>query len=190
MKSFWSTTCVLVFMLAANPSPGMAEDTSFAGGVTVDLLPTLVSASAGAAGGAAQVWGAQGHWKGRLIGASLMMPDEMDGSDAFDNKRLRVAAILVDYTFGPDHDGLWIGAGVERWFTSIEHKNTGHTLDGQETALTVGAGYIWYLGSIEVNPWFAVHQVIEPMDKTLAGDRYNPNPLSAEVSLKLGWRLW
>lgn len=181
---------IVIVVVLLVPVTGMAAESSPAGGVTVDLLPTLLSASAGAGGGALQVWGAKGHWKGRLVGASLTLPDEMDGSDAFENKRLRVAALIVDYTFGSNHDGFWLGGGVERWMTSIDHTASGLTLDGDETVLTLGGGYIWYLGAIEVNPWFAMHHSLDPLDATLAGSRYHPNPFSIEASLKLGWRIW
>ena len=186
MKACWVAVAQLVLTVSARSQE--LPDSRWGAGVTFDLLPVVVSLSEGDAGGAVQGWVGQNHWKARLVGARLTMPENMGISDGFERHRLQVIAGLVDYTFGESFDGFWVGGGLELWNNELLHSGTGQKVNWQETMVTLGGGYILYFGRFEVNPWAAVHLSLNPGDVGVNGDRYTSERLSAEASLKLGWR--
>ncbi len=52
----------------------------------------------------------------------------------------------------------------------------------------VGGGYIWkFWGNLYLNPWVAVHVPMNSPRIVLGGHRYEPLPVSGEISLKVGW---
>jgi hypothetical protein len=56
---------------------------------------------------------------------------------------------------------------------------------------TVGAGYVWKVwGNFYLNPWAAAHLLLSRPEVTLYGATWTPAPLTAEVSLKIGWFFW
>jgi hypothetical protein len=87
--------------------PGRDHDRRFALGYNLDLFPTVISASAGHFGIAAQAWAGIDHVKVRIVGARMAFPDSTIGNSAFSGYELSVAAVIMDYVFGEGFSGFW-----------------------------------------------------------------------------------
>lgn len=179
--------------------PGRGEDESalaplptssrkLALGFTLDLLPTVLSATAGEFGMSGQIWMGIDHLRLRLVGAKISQPDWLAAKNGFRNRDTVVGALIFDYVFGDHFDKWWVGTGFEFWQNSIEHKNADGRAYWTNLVWTLGAGYIWrVVGNFYIEPWAAVHVVMNDPDVSLADKSYNPFPVMGEVSLKIGW---
>lgn len=164
------------------------EPTRTAAGFTFDFLPTAVSAAAGHFGYSYQTWAGIDHLRMRLVGAQIYMPDRFIGSKRFDSHSLTVAAGIIDYVFGEHFDGAWIGTGVELWQNRIRCKSSGSTSEWVNQVLTAGGGYIFRVkGNFYVEPWGAVHVIMNQRPVRDGSASYTPQRVSAEVSLKAGY---
>lgn len=170
--------------------PAMAEEeTPRAVGVTVDLLPTVMSATTGHAGGSLQVWGGIDHWRLRAVGAHMHMPNWLAAAHGFKDQETTVLAGIVDYTFGPRFDGWWVGTGFEAWMNTIGHSHAGHQrVAWFNPVYTVGGGYIWMIThGFYVEPWAAGHVLMARPRVSLVGDTYRSFTITGEASLKIGY---
>ena len=160
-------------------------------GFNLDLLPTAISAASGRLGYAPQVWLGIGHARIRFVGAHLELPDALAfAPKGFRHPTTTVFASIIDYTFGSQFDGAWVGSGVESWQSSIEHDGVAGSVHWSSTVFTVGAGYIWrFAGDFFLDPWAGAHVVLNPQTVSVGSFDYKPFPLQGEVSLKVGWFL-
>jgi hypothetical protein len=179
---------------ASTPKPemvGKKEANQLALGLTVDLLPIALSATAGEFGMSSQVWLGVDHLRFRLVGARLSQPNWLAAKDGFRNQRTTVGALIFDYVFGDHFDKWWVGTGIEVWRSSIGHEDAEQQRASWTNAVgTVGAGYIWpVFGNFYIEPWGAAHVVLNDPPIRLKGKTYEPLPVMGEVSLKVGWFL-
>lgn len=172
-------------------SVGTKQARNLALGLTLDLLPIVLSATAGEFGMSSQVWLGVDHLRFRLVGARLSQPNWLAAKDGFRNQRTTVGALIFDYVFGDHFDKWWIGTGIEVWRSSIGHEDAGQLRASWTNAVwTMGAGYIWpVFGNFYIEPWGAAHVVLNDPPIGLNGKSYEPFPVMGEVSLKVGWFL-
>jgi len=161
-------------------------------GLTVDLLPIVLSATAGQGGLSGQVWAGFDHVRLRLVGARLALPNWLAAKDGFEDQTTLAVAAIADYVFGDHFDRWWIGAGLEWWHNSIGQQDVpGRRVAWDAGVATMGGGYIWpLLGDRDVHfylePWGAAHVRWSAASPTLEGRTYAPPRVNAELSLKLG----
>jgi len=130
------------------------------------------------------------HLMFRLVGARLTQPKFLIGKPGFHDFETTVAAWIVDYAFGDDFDGWWIGTGFEVWLNSIAHDDATGPVRWTNVVYTLGGGYIWkFYGDFYLNPWVGMHVPLNNHPVHVGGHRFRPWPVSAEVSLKIGWNL-
>ena len=177
-----------VLMISASGSLRAEEQRNTALGFTFDFLPTAVSAASGHFGYSYQTWVGIDHVRVRLVGAQIYMPDAFTGSKSFDSHSLTVAAGIIDYVFGDNFDGAWIGTGVEIWQNRIRCKSSGAQSGWVNQVLTAGGGYIFRVkGNFYVEPWAAAHYIMNQRAVRDGSASYTPQRISAEVSLKAGY---
>jgi hypothetical protein len=177
------------------PASAMAETNqaetrpALALGINLDLLPTVLSAINGRVGYAPQAWIGIDHFRARLVAAHLEPPNAFAfADDGFRNPRTTVLASILDYTFGDNFDGPWIGAGFEVWWRSIDHYGVSGSAHWTSALATLGGGFIWRVaGNFFIDPWVGAHATLNPETIALGAFRYHPMPVSAEASIKLGW---
>jgi hypothetical protein len=156
-------------------------------GVEVDLLPTIASAVAGEAGGALQVWGGRGRGRLRLVGAHLHYPDGLTESP-FAHRSTTAVALLYDRFFREGFRGPWVAAGLEYWWSEIGLEAGAETGNWATPVATVGAGWVFPVWrGLYLNPWAAVHAPFDTGSVDVGGEQFDPRPVEAEVSLKIGW---
>ena len=157
-------------------------------GYEVDLFPTAISATAGETGYAFQTWAGIDRVKIRLVGAHLVLPDSLAGNDNFEDREMTVGALIFDYVFGENFQGFWFGTGVELWQNRIRHTGSGEQADWITGVLTAGGGYIFKVyGNLYLNPWAALHYVMNNREIVIAGDSFEQSPVQFSVSLKIGY---
>lgn len=171
---------------AALPAPAVERRVAL--GFTIDLLPTVMSATAGRFGMAGQVWVGLDHLKLRLVGAHMRMPNFLAAKDGFRDQDTTALAFLVDWVSGDHFDEWWVGTGFELWLNEIGHRDATERTGWTNVVYTLGGGYIWRVWrTLYIEPWAAVHVPMNDPPIRLAGATYAPLPVSAEVSLKVGW---
>jgi len=160
-------------------------------GFTTDLLPIVVSATEDEFGKSGQVWLGVESLRLRLVGADIFMPDGISANNGFTNRRITTYAFIVDKCFGEHYDGWWVGSGFELWMNEMEHEDApGENVEWNNVAWTLGGGYTWrFWNDFFLEPWGAVHVMLSDPDVELAGRTLDTNPVSAEVSLKVGWSM-
>ena len=179
---------VFVTVLATSSACFADEQRRTALGFTFDFLPTALSASTGNIGYSYQTWIGVDHLRGRLVGAQIYMPDALASTSHFNHSSMTVAAGIIDYVFGDHFDGAWIGSGVELWQNRIRIKDDGKSQYWLNQVLTLGGGYIFRVaGNLYVEPWGAVHCIMNNRTISSASGSYTPQRFSAEVSLKAGY---
>lgn len=189
MKSRLWILLPLLLLIPAGLSARSDADSRI--GLTLDLLPTVLSAASGEAGYAAQIWLASERNRIRFVGSTLRLPDGMTGNAAFDQLHLTALACIIDHFFADDINGFWIGGGIELWLNDIRHTASGERLTWNDGVLTVGCGYIFPLSeTFYLEPWAGLHwRLREPDIATTGGVRYAPARITAEASLKIGVKL-
>lgn len=187
MNSQSARGAVTLLLLLA-PLAGAAQAPDRAAGVELDLLPPVMSAFAGGLGLSGQVWGGEGRWRARAVGARILFPDALGPQRPFEGQRLVAAAVIVDRFFEDAFRGPWVGAGVEYWWSSVGREGTAERASWSSPVLTAGAGYVWrFWRGLYLNPWCAAHWTAREEKVSIAGDAWTPRRLSAEASLKVGW---
>jgi len=157
-------------------------------GYTVDLLPITLSAVSGRMGFSFQTWMGIERVRLRLVGAQMRMPDAMAEDRAFDHHDLTAGALIMDYIFGSDFGGWWVGSGFELWQNRLRHRATGEKVEWTSQVFTVGGGYSWKVaGNVFIEPWAAAHAVMNNRMVRAGGDEFTPRRFSAELSLKVGY---
>jgi hypothetical protein len=175
--------------VAAQAAPNMVRSRR-AFGVAVDLLPIVLSAAAGEVGLSGQIWAGFDHFRLRLVGARIAVPNGIAAKNGFEDQDLLVAAAVVDYVFGPHFDGWWVGGGLEYWHSTMSiAASPGSTASWEALMATLGGGYIFRWGSsvhFYLEPWAGLHLRMTPARLSFNGETYSPQRVQAEASLKLG----
>ncbi len=194
-----SLTCVIMIFAAAAILSGSLTTESRADtmngtgrevviGYEADLFPYAASAAAGKGGFAFQTYAGIDHIKIRAVAAHIYLPDSLIGASGFTDYELSVAALIIDYVFRDNFEGFWIGTGVELWQNSITHEQGGGSIEWMNTVMTLGGGYIWKIyNNVYINPWAAVHYVMNAKDIEANGDRYHQRAFQASASIKIGF---
>jgi hypothetical protein len=183
---------VALFLAMAAPgsaSPAEPAPSTTAVGVEVDLLPVVLSAAAGELGGGANVWIGRDRVRLRAVGSYIAFPSGALTPSGFQDRRLTVAAGIVDVFLRPGFVGPWLGAGLEHWWNEIGSPAGPGTATWTSWVATLGGGYIWKVWrGLTVNPWAAGHLLLSEPEVTLHGATWKPARLAGEVSLKVGWQ--
>ncbi len=157
-------------------------------GIAIDLLPPIMSATTGNFGYSAQLWYGYKKFRVRGVIAGFQMPNKLMGNDDFKDLKTTATALIFDCFRSNNFEGWWLGAGVEMWDNTISSKMDNKTYDFKDYVATAGSGYIIKLHkNFYIEPWAAVHYVMNN-DKVLAGaTEYKTKKFQGEVSLKVGW---
>lgn len=157
-------------------------------GFTIDLLPPVLSASAGSFGYSAQIWYGWKKLRFRYAIANYSMPDKLMGNDDFTGLKTTASALIFDYFLNYNFKGLWIGTGVERWNGSINLKSTNNKYHVNDWVATLGTGYIFKVyKNFYIEPWGAVHYVMNNESIDVNSFSYKTKRFQGEISLKIGW---
>lgn len=157
-------------------------------GFNLDLFPTIVSATQEKFGMSFQTWVGINHMRIRFVGAHLYLPEALAGNKYFNQFRTSVGALIVDYCFGKNFDGVWIGSGIEIWQNQITHRQSGLKSEWTNQVLTLGVGYTWRMyKNLYLDPWCAVHYIMNDATIKRNGHSFEQFPLQASVSVKIGY---
>jgi hypothetical protein len=157
-------------------------------GVAIDLLPPIMSATAGNIGYSAQLW--YGYKKFRIRGviAGFTMPDKLMGNEDFKDLNTTATALIFDYFLRNNFKGWWFGTGVEMWNNTINSKTNNQDYDFKDYVATAGSGYIFKVyKNFYIEPWGAVHCILNDEKVTVGEAEYKTKKFQGEVSLKVGW---
>ena len=157
-------------------------------GVAIDLLPPIMSAATGNFGYSSQLW--YGYKKIRVRGviAGFQMPDMLMGNNDFKDLKTTATAVIFDCFKNYNFRGWWLGAGFEMWNNSITSKIDNKNYNFNDFVATAGSGYIFKVyKNFYVEPWGAVHCVLNNEKLTVGSTEYKTKKLQGEVSLKIGW---
>jgi hypothetical protein len=188
-----ASAIVAALCLVTSEQPVLVEPSShtpdrLALGLEVDLLPTFLSVADGELGGGFNAWVGHDHLRLRAVGSQIHFPPGFLTPAGFQDRQLTVAAGIVDYFFAPGFDGPWLAAGIEHWWNTIGSPSGPATASWSSWAFTFGGGYVWKVwGNLYLNPWAAAHLLSSRPHVTLYDATWTPSPLSAEISLKIGW---
>jgi hypothetical protein len=154
-------------------------------GFELDALPFATG------GYYASAWYGSSPFRYRAVITQTNPPDFAAGA-GFNHLRLDVVALIADWFFGAQADALagpWIGGGVENWEGRIQEQGTGAHATFSERVATFGGGYVWkFSGNWFLNPWAAVHGIVDGDRSVAVGQHtYRPPLIAPEASLKLGW---
>lgn len=157
-------------------------------GVAIDLLPPVMSAMTNNFGYSAQLWYGYNKFRVRGVIAGFNMPDKMMGNSDFKDLRMTVTAVIIDYFKDNNFKGWWIGAGLELWNNSITSKIDNKKYTFNNFVATAGGGYIFKVyKNFYVEPWGAVHYVLNNDKASVGATEYKTKKFQGEVSLKIGW---
>jgi hypothetical protein len=177
---FAISLCLTITLAACAAGNEPGNTVSF--GLEVDMLPYL--------SGGHYISGVVGfdHFNVRLITTKTTIPDFVT-PDGFDDWKLDVTAIILDYFPDENRVGLWLGGGLEYWDGKIRAKDTGAAGTFSQRILTFGCGYVynisehWYL-----NPWAAIHYNLSDDKVDIGSSKLNLPDIMYEASVKLGYR--
>jgi hypothetical protein len=157
-------------------------------GVAIDLLPPVMSATTGNFGYSAQLWYGYKKFRVRGVIAGFTMPDKLMGNEDFEDLNTTAAALIFDYFLKNNFKGWWFGAGVEMWNNTITAKMNNQAYDFRDYVATAGSGYIFKVyKNFYVEPWGAVHYILNDEKVTVGETEYKTKKFQGEVSLKIGW---
>lgn len=157
-------------------------------GVAIDLLPPIISAAADNFGYSAQLWYGYNKLRVRGVIAGFAMPDKLMGNDNFKDLKTTAAALIFDYFLQNNFKGWWFGTGVEMWNNSITSKIDSQDYYFRDYVATAGSGYIFKVyKNFYVEPWGALHYVLNDEKVTVGETGYKTKKFQGEVSLKVGW---
>jgi hypothetical protein len=156
-------------------------------GAEVDLLPVVLSAVEGQLGGGINVWAGRDRVRLRAVGTYLAFPEGALTPSGFQDRRLTVAAGIVDVFFQPGFSGPWLGTGLEYWWNEIASPAGPGTASWSSWVVTLGGGFVWkFWRGVYLNPWAAGHLLLSQPEVSLHGATWKPQRLTGEVSLKVG----
>lgn len=157
-------------------------------GVAIDLLPPIMSATTGNFGYSAQLWYGYKKFRVRGVIAGFTTPDKLMGNDDFTNLETTATALIFDYFLKNNFKGWWFGTGVEMWDNTITSKIDNNNYSFNDYVVTAGSGYIFKVyKNFYVEPWGAVHYVLNNEKVTVGATEYKTKKFQGEVSLKVGW---
>jgi len=157
-------------------------------GVAIDLLPPVMSATTGNIGYSAQLWYGYKKFRVRGVIAGFTMPDKLMGNDDFKDLNTTATALIFDYFLKNNFKGWWFGTGVEMWNNTITAKPDNQAYNFNDYVATAGTGYIFKVyHNFYVEPWGALHYVMNNESATAEGFEYKTKKFQGEVSLKIGW---
>lgn len=157
-------------------------------GVAIDLLPPVMSATTGNFGYSAQLWYGYKKFRVRGVIAGFTMPDKLMGNDDFKNLKTTATALIFDYFLKNNFKGWWFGTGAEIWNNTITSKANNQNYAFKDYVATAGSGYIFKVyRNIYVEPWGAVHCVLNDEKVSVGESGYKTKKFQGEVSLKVGW---
>jgi hypothetical protein len=157
-------------------------------GVAIDLLPPILSATTGHFGYSAQVW--YGYNKNRLRGvvAGFHVPDKIMGNENFKDLKTTATALIYDRFKNNNFQGWWLGAGIEFWNNTITSNTDYKDYSFNNYVATTGMGYIFKVyKNLYIEPWGAIHYVLNDEKVVVGNTEYQSNKFQGEVSLKIGW---
>lgn len=158
-------------------------------GVAIDLLPPVLSATTGHVGYSTQLWYGYKKFRVRGVIAGFQMPNKLIGNDDFKNLKTTATALIFDYFKKDNFEGWWIGAGAEIWNNKISSKLNNNKYKFNDYVATAGIGYIFKINkNFYIEPWGALHQVLNNERVTVDITEYKTKRLQGEVSLKIGWQ--
>ena len=157
-------------------------------GIAIDLLPPIMSATTGHFGYSAQLWYGYKKFRVRGVIAGFQMPDKLMGNDDFKDLKTTAIALIFDWFRKYNFKGWWFGAGVEMWNNTITAKIDNNNYPFTNYVATAGSGYIFKVyKNFYVEPWGAVHYVMNNETVAVEGATYQTKKFQWEVSLKIGW---
>ncbi len=129
----------------------------------------------------------EGAYRVRAVGAKVNIP-EFTVKQGFEDNVLKAYALILDYFPQGRVEGVWWGGGVEYWDSSIASKGEGAVTNYENYVVTMGGGYVWRISqNVYLNPWGALHGIVAGDSSVEVGSRkFRPQPISGEVSLKIG----
>lgn len=159
-------------------------------GISIDLLPPIMSLVAGEVGYSAQIWYGYNKFRVRGVLANFYLPDKIMGNKNFSRLKTDAKAVIFDYFLKKDFKGWWIGSGFELWNNQIESKSSLDRFKFKDYVVTLGGGYIFKVyKNFYIEPWGAIHYVVNN-EKIISGEtQYNTKRFQGEISLKIGWHL-
>jgi hypothetical protein len=159
-------------------------------GIAIDLLPPVMSAVTGHFGYSAQLWYGYKKFRVRGVIAGFQMPDKLMGNDDFKDLKTTAVALIFDCFRKYNFRGWWFGAGAEMWSNTITAKMDNNNYYFTNYVATAGSGYIFKVyKNFYVEPWGAVHYVLNNETVAVEGTEYQTKKFQWEVSLKIGWHL-
>jgi hypothetical protein len=116
------------------------------------------------------------------------MPDKLMGNDDFEDLHTTVTAVILDYFLKNNFIGWWFGTGVESWNNTITSKMNNQDYNFKDYVASAGSGFIIKVHqNFYVEPWGALHYVLNNENVTVEDTEYKTKKFQGEVSLKIGW---
>jgi len=157
-------------------------------GIAIDLLPPILSATTGHFGYSVQLWYGYNKFRVRGVIAGFQMPDKLMGNDDFKDLKTNATALIFDFFKNYNFKGWWIGGGFEMWNNTITSKIDNNNYNFNNYVATAGVGYILKVyKNFYVEPWGAVHYVLNNETVSVGDTEYKTKKFQGEVSLKIGW---
>lgn len=157
-------------------------------GFSIDLLPIIMSISTGNLGYSGQLWYGYNKFRIRGVIAGFQMPDKLMGNNDFKDLKTTATALIFDCFKNYNFKGWWLGAGVEMWNNTITSIIDNNNYNFNNYVATAGSGYIFKIyKNFYVEPWGAVHYILNNEKVSVGSTEYNPKKFQGEVSLKVGW---
>jgi hypothetical protein len=157
-------------------------------GIAIDLLPPILSATTGHFGYSAQLWYGYNKFRVRGVIAGFHMPDKLMGNEDFKDLRTTATALIIDRFKDYNFKGWWIGGGFEMWNNTITSKIDNNDYNFKNYVATAGVGYIFKVyKNFYVEPWGALHYVLNNETVTAGDTEYKTKKFQGEVSFKIGW---
>ncbi len=157
-------------------------------GFSIDLLPIIMSISTGNLGYSGQLWYGYNKFRIRGVIAGFQMPDKLMGNNDFKDLKTTATALIFDCFKNYNFKGWWLGAGVEMWNNTITSIIDNNNYNFNNYVATAGSGYIFKIyKNFYVEPWGAVHYILNNEKVSVGTTEYNTKKFQGEVSLKVGW---
>ncbi len=157
-------------------------------GFSIDLLPIIMSVSTGNLGYSGQLWYGYNKFRIRGVIAGFQMPDKLMGNNDFKDLKTTATALIFDCFKNYNFKGWWLGAGVEMWNNTITSIIDNNNYNFNNYVATAGSGYIFKIyKNFYVEPWGAVHYILNNEKVSVGTTEYNTKKFQGEVSLKVGW---
>lgn len=157
-------------------------------GVAIDLLPPILSATAGDFGYSAQLWYGYKKFRVRGVIAGFSTPDKITGNDDFTNLKTTATALIFDYFLKKNFKGWWFGAGMEQWNNNITSNLNDQDYHFKNYVATAGSGYIFKVyKNFYIEPWGALHYVMDNNTIAVENTEYKTKKIQGELSCKIGW---